>query len=209
MAHRRGTGTRQKAQGAWARENGKVKAIRAILSWLKRPIVLWAGVLGGVVGTALFLVVFTKGVAMTNTMEFCVSCHSMTFPYEEYKKSFHFKNTVGVQAGCPDCHVPQEYPAKLIAKVLAYKDVLHEILGTIDSKEKFEEQRLHMAERVWAKMENTQSRECRTCHELDKMLIDEQGRRARRKHTEALKDGGHCIQCHKGVVHEMPKGVDF
>ncbi len=186
-----------------------MKFVRAIMNWLKRPIVLWAGVLGGVVGTAIFLVVFTKVVAMTNTQEFCISCHSMTYPYEEYKKSFHYQNTAGIQAGCPDCHVPAEYPAKLIAKILAYKDVLHEVLGTIDTKEKFEEHRLDMAQRVWGKMERTASRECRTCHDFEGMLMDEQGRRARRKHAEAHKDGGHCIQCHKGVVHELPKGADY
>lgn len=183
--------------------------IKSSLKWLKRPIVLWGGVLGGVVTTAIFLVVFTTGVGMTNTTEFCVSCHSMTHPYEEYKKSFHYTNSVGVQAGCPDCHVPQEYPDKLIAKVLAYKDVLGEILGTIDNKEQFEEQRLVMAKRVWAKMEARESRECRNCHDFDTMLFDEQGRRARRKHQEAQKEGGHCIQCHKGLVHEMPKGADY
>ncbi|MBL4613404.1 MAG: NapC/NirT family cytochrome c [Magnetovibrio sp.] len=183
--------------------------IKSILKWLKRPIVLWGGVLGGVVGTGLFLVAFTTGVGLTNTTEFCVSCHSMTHPYEEYKKSFHYKNTVGIQAGCPDCHVSQNYSDKMIAKVMAYKDVLGEILGTIDTKEKFEEQRLVMAKRVWAKMEARESRECRNCHDFDTMLFDEQGRRARRKHQEAQKEGGHCIQCHKGVVHEMPKGADF
>lgn len=183
--------------------------ISTIINWLKRPIMLWAGVFIGVLGTSIFLFVFFNGVAMTNTMNFCVSCHSMTHPYEEYKKSFHFKNTVGIQAGCPDCHVPKEYPAKLIAKILAYKDVMHEILGTIDTKEQFEEHRLDMAKRVWAKMEKRESRECRNCHDFNNMLIDEQGRRAQRKHKEALNEGGHCIQCHKGVVHELPKGADY
>ncbi|MBF0249225.1 MAG: NapC/NirT family cytochrome c [Alphaproteobacteria bacterium] len=179
------------------------------MNWLKKPVVLWGGLLSGVIGTAVFLVVFTKVVAMTNTMDFCVSCHSMTYPYEEYKKSFHYQNTVGVQAGCPDCHVPKTYPEKLVAKVLAYKDVLHEILGTIDTKEKFEEYRLTMAKRVWHKMEATKSQACRNCHNFDNMLFDEQGRRAGRKHQEAQKDGDHCISCHKGVVHEMPKDYEY
>ena len=183
--------------------------MKKILSLLKKPVTLWSGVLGGVAGTAVFLVVFVEAVAFTNTMDFCVSCHSMTYPYEEYKKSFHFKNSVGVQAGCPDCHVPSNYPDKLIAKVLAYKDVMHEILGTIETKEKFEEHRLGMAQAVWAKMEKRESRECRNCHDFDNMIFDDQGRRARRKHQEAQKDGGHCIQCHKGVVHEMPQGADY
>ena len=94
---------------------------KAIFNWLKQPTARWGGAAIGVIGTAAFLFVFFQGVAYTNTMEFCTSCHSMTFPYEEYKKSAHFKNAVGVQAGCPDCHVPHDYPDLLIAKVLAVK----------------------------------------------------------------------------------------
>ena len=181
---------------------------KAIFNWLKQPTARWGGAAIGVIGTAAFLFVFFQGVAYTNTMEFCTSCHSMTFPYEEYKKSAHFKNAVGVQAGCPDCHVPHDYPDLLIAKVLAVKDVYHEILGTVDSKEKFEQHRLKMAKAVWAKMEKRQSKECRNCHELTDMVLDDHGRRARRKHTEAIEEGKHCIQCHKGVVHELPQGYE-
>lgn len=182
--------------------------IKAIFGWLKKPVARWWGIAAGIAATAVFLVAFFQAVAFTNTMEFCVSCHSMTFPYEEYKKSAHFKNSVGVQAGCPDCHVPHDYPDLLIAKVMAAKDVYHEILGTIDSKEKFEAQRLHMAKAVWGKMEKRKSKECRNCHELADMVIEDHGRRARRKHKEALEAGKHCIQCHKGVVHELPKGYE-
>ena len=159
--------------------------------------------------TSVFVYAFTTVVGHTNTLEFCTSCHSMTHPYAEYKKSYHYKNGIGVRAECPDCHVPHEMPDLLIAKVMAYKDVLHEIMGTIDTKEQFEEHRLEMAKVVWAKMEARQSKECRNCHDFDTMIFDNQGRRARRKHQEAQKNGGHCIQCHKGIVHELPKGVDF
>ncbi len=181
--------------------------MRTIWKWLKTPAVRW-GLIVGVTGSAVFLFAFTKVVAFTNTMEFCVSCHSMSFPYEEYKRSFHYKNTVGIQATCADCHVPKEYPEKLIAKIIAVKDLYGEMMGHAQTAEAFEDMRLVMAKRVWSKMEATQSRECRTCHSTETMLMDEQGRRARRKHAEALRDGGHCIQCHKGVVHEMPRGVD-
>ncbi len=182
--------------------------LKSIWNWFKQPAARWAGMAAGVLGTALFLVVFFQGVAFTNTMEFCTSCHSMTFPYEEYKKSAHFKNSVGVQATCVDCHVPHDYPDLLIAKVMAAKDVYHEILGTVNTKEKFEEHRLQMAKAVWAKMEKRGSKECHACHQLTDMVIEDHGRRARRKHKEAIKDGKHCIQCHKGVVHELPKGYE-
>ena len=143
----------------------------------------------------------------TNKMEFCISCHEMeTGPYAEYKKTVHFANRTGVRAVCADCHVPKDFGPKLVAKVMAAKDVWHHLLGTIDTPEKFEERRLEMAKRVWAKMADSGSRECRGCHAFDAMNLDEQGRRAKLKHPQAKTDGTHCIACHKGIVHELPQG---
>ncbi len=154
------------------------------------------------------MVGFSAGLDYTNTTEFCTSCHSMQINYNEYKKSFHHKNIAGVRVGCADCHVPKEFPAKIIAKIAASKDLYHWFLGTIDTPEKFEAHRLDMAKRVWGHMEKRKSKNCRTCHDYDTMEIEEQSRRARRKHEAAVAEGDHCISCHKGIVHRMPAGYD-
>ncbi|MGL5282989.1 MAG: NapC/NirT family cytochrome c, partial [Plesiomonas shigelloides] len=62
-------------------------------------------IVGIVIGLALIIVPHV-GIKMTSTTEFCVSCHSMTPVYEEYKQSVHFKNAAGVRAECHDCHIP-------------------------------------------------------------------------------------------------------
>ena len=142
--------------------------------------------------------------AYTNEMEFCTSCHSMKINFEEYKETVHFKNRSGVQATCSDCHVPQQFFPKLKAKILAYKDVMHEILGTVDTKEKFDAHRWDMASRVWAKMKATDSRECRNCHDFNNMEFSAQDRSARKKHARAEDKGQTCIDCHKGIAHEEP-----
>lgn len=142
--------------------------------------------------------------SFTNEMEFCTSCHSMKVNLEEYKQTLHYKNASGVQATCSDCHVPKEFFPKMKAKILAYKDVLHEILGTIDTKEKYEAHRWDMANRVWDKMYANDSRECRSCHDYDTMEFSEQGRMARKKHPRAQLKGQTCIHCHKGLAHEEP-----
>lgn len=98
---------------------------------------------------------FNSILAYTNEMEFCTSCHSMKVNLEEYKETLHYKNASGVQATCSDCHVPEKFFPKMKAKILAYKDVLHEILGTIDTPEKYEAHRWDMASRVWEKMKAT------------------------------------------------------
>mgnify|MGYP001216179281 CR=1 FL=1 len=166
-------------------------------------------VLVGVVATAAFFGGFNVFAHYTNRTEFCVSCHEMEKgPYTELKKTLHYNNRTGVRAGCADCHVPKEFGPKLAAKVMAAKDVWHHLLGTIDTPEKFEAQRLTMAKRVWAKMSDTQSRECRNCHNFEAMNLDDQGRRAKLKHPQARQDGKHCIECHKGIVHELPQGYE-
>jgi len=156
----------------------------------------------------VFAGLFNVGVSATNELEFCTSCHSMQIPYEEYKESMHFKNASGVQATCADCHVPKPFVPKMVAKVLAYKDVLHEVLGTIDTPEKYEEHRWDMASRVWEKMKKSDSRECRSCHDFANMDLSEQGKMARKKHGRAEDDGDTCIDCHKGVAHEEPLEPD-
>ncbi len=151
---------------------------------------------------------FNSILAYINEMEFCTSCHSMKVNLEEYKETVHYKNASGVPAVCSDCHVPKAFLPKIKAKFLAYKDVLHEILGTIDTKEKYEAHRWEMASRVWAKMKATDSRECRSCHDFDNMVFSEQDRTARKKHPRAQLKGQTCIDCHKGIAHEEPDEPD-
>jgi len=177
--------------------------LRKAWDFVKRPRVL-AAFFFGAIGMFCLLVGFSAGLDYTNTTEFCTSCHEMETNYEEYKKSFHHKNISGVRVGCADCHVPKEFPAKIIAKIAASKDVLHHILGTIDTPEKYEAQRLTMAKRVWGHMETRKSKNCRSCHDFQTMEIDQQSRRAQRKHQEAMETGDHCISCHKGIVHRLP-----
>ena len=169
-------------------------------SLTKRIIIILILFAAGIVFAGLFNV----GLSATNTMEFCTSCHSMQIVYEEYKESQHYQNPSGVRAACADCHVPKEFGPKIVAKILAYKDVVHEILGTIDTPEKFEQHRWDMANRVWAKMKATDSRECRSCHTYEQMDLSEQSRSARNRHGRAEDEGKTCIDCHKGVAHEEP-----
>lgn len=154
---------------------------------------------------------FNTFMEFTNTMTFCTSCHEMDHVYEEYKDSVHYKNASGVEAICADCHVPKPWGAKLLAKMKATtKELPHKILGTIDTKEKFEAKRLELAESVWASMEATDSRECRNCHALESMVLEEQDKSARKKHTleRKIEKDETCIDCHKGIAHTLPEGYE-
>lgn len=161
----------------------------------------------GGVGGIIFWGGFNTFMEYTNKMEFCLSCHEMrSTVYEEYKQTAHYQNTSGVRAICADCHVPKEWKAKLWRKIQAtFKELPHKMLGTINTPEKFEARRLQMAEHVWADMKANNSRECRNCHTLEVMTLDTQKRRAQAQHTDALKSGETCIDCHQGVAHKEPK----
>ena len=186
--------------------------IKALWNWFWSPTsrYTWGAIfiVGGMAGV-IFWGGFNTFMEYTNTLEFCTSCHEMSSkPYEEYKKTSHYRSASGVRAICSDCHVPKDWTAKLIRKVRATNELYHKIIGTIDTPEKFEMHRLAMAERVWASMKASDSRECRNCHSYEEMDFHKQSRRSARKMQEGLKEGKTCIDCHKGIAHKLPEGFE-
>lgn len=157
----------------------------------------------------LFWGAFNTSMELTNTEEFCISCHEMrNNVYQEYKTTVHYENRTGVRATCPDCHVPREWTYKVVRKVGATNELYHKVVGSIDTAEKFEAKRLELAEHVWQSMKDTDSRECRNCHANEFMKLESQNPRSQRKHARAVTDGLTCIDCHRGIAHNLPKGFD-
>ena len=182
-------------------KRGWLKQIWERISSLPTLALLVIGGLGGII----FWGGFNTAMELTNTTEFCISCHEMEDNvYQEYKETVHFKNTSGVEASCSDCHVPRPWIYKVIRKIQASSELYHKALGTIDTPEKFNEHRWTMANRVWKAMKETDSRECRNCHKFDSMDLSEQDRTARKKHSRAIDEGKTCIDCHTGIAHELP-----
>ena len=180
---------------------------------LKKPSVkysLGALLIIGFISGILFWGAFNTAMEMTNTEEFCISCHEMEDNvFAEYQQTIHYSNRTGVRATCPDCHVPKEWHHKVVRKIKASNELLHKALGTIDTREKFEAKRLKLAQNVWREMEGNDSRECRNCHTFDFMDFTEQGRRAVDAHDVGLSAGDTCIDCHKGIAHELPDMHDI
>jgi cytochrome c-type protein NapC len=59
-----------------------------------------------------------------------------------------------------------------------------------------------MAKRVWVRMKERDSKECRNCHDFKYMDPDKQKDRSVVKHEGAIEDGKTCIDCHKGIAHK-------
>ena len=149
---------------------------------------------------------FNTAMEWTNREEFCISCHEMKDNvYQEYRNTIHASNRSGVRATCPDCHVPKEWGHKMLRKIQASNEVLHKILGSIDTPEKFNAKRLELAKHEWERMKKTDSRECRNCHNFEYFDYAEQGRRSAKMHQEGLNNGKTCIDCHKGIAHSLPE----
>jgi cytochrome c-type protein NapC len=166
-------------------------------------IVLVALLVGG-----LLLAAGAAGLAWTNTEQFCIRCHEMRDNvYAEYKGTIHDTNRSGVRAICSDCHVPREPGPMLARKVRASFELYgHFVSGVIDTKEKFLAHRYELAKRVWTRMKETDSLECRNCHHADAMSSELQSERAKSRHAKIKAEGMTCIDCHFGIAHHEPEG---
>ena len=154
---------------------------------------------------------FNTGIEATNKLGFCVSCHEMSDDvYQEYQKSLHYSNRFGVRASCSDCHVPKDWIHKMSRKFQSSAELWGKLTGSIDTREKFEARRLELAKQEWARMRALDSRECRNCHSYEAMNAAIQNENARTKHVQAAdQDSGKtCIDCHKGIAHQLPAGAE-
>ena len=178
---------------------------------LWRPSARWSvGLLtaGGFVAGIVFWGGFNWAIELSNTEAFCISCHEMrSTVYEELKETPHFSNKTGVRATCPDCHVPKNWVDKMERKIQAsFNELPKHIMGTMDTKEKFEKQRYELALRVWTKMKENDSLECRNCHDWKSMAQKKQTEKAWDRHERGRRDGMTCIDCHFAIAHKEPEG---
>ncbi len=132
-----------------------MKFLKAFWLRLSSPSKAAVGVvlLMGFVGGLLFWGAFNTGMEATNSEEFCSGCHAPIVA--EIQETIHYSNRSGVRAICSDCHVPHEWTDKIVRKVQASKELVAHFIGTIDTPEKFQARRAHLAEREWARLKRT------------------------------------------------------
>ena len=162
--------------------------------------------IGGFIAGIVFWGGFNTALEITNTEAFCTSCHEMRDNvFAELKPTIHYSNRSGVRATCPDCHVPHNWTSKMGRKMQASKEVWGHLFGTINTREKFVDMRLELAQHEWARLKANNSLECRNCHNFESMDFTRQSPRAQAQHSTALARGEKtCIDCHKGIAHRMP-----
>jgi cytochrome c-type protein NapC len=187
----------------------QMNAIRRLWAVLKQPSAKYSllGLLTvGFFSGIIFWGGFNTAMEATNTLEFCTSCHEMRDTVlPELQKTIHWSNRSGVRAICSDCHVPKDWTHKLIRKSKASFELWGKLVGTIDTKEKFEARRMTLATHEWERMQASGSQECRNCHNFDAMSSEKQKQTPYKKHMKAKQEGKTCIDCHKGIAHSLPK----
>jgi cytochrome c-type protein NapC len=163
-------------------------------------------VIGAFVAGIIFWGGFNTTLEATNTEAFCTGCHEMRDNvFQELRTTIHYSNRSGVRAACPDCHVPHNWTDKITRKMKASKEVWGKIFGTIDTREKFEAHRLQLATNEWQRLKANNSLECRNCHQFESMDFTRQSKRAGDAHSTQLANGEKtCIDCHKGIAHQLP-----
>ena len=163
--------------------------------------------IGAFLGVVMVAVVF-GGEAAVSTDKFCTSCHSMTYPVAELKKSSHY-GALGANPGCKDCHIPQGFENFHLAlythAVDGARELYLEFAEDYSTLEKFNERRLIMAHDARMNLKKWDSVTCRECHR------DPQppGADAKAAHKKMETEGATCIDCHQNLVHKAVAETDL
>lgn len=165
--------------------------------------------IGGFLAGIIFWGGFNTALEVTNTEEFCISCHEMSDNvYIELQETVHWKNRSGVRATCPDCHVPHNWTDKIARKMQASKEVWSTIFGHINTREKFLAKRGELAQHEWDRFTANNSLECKNCHNYESMDFSVMSERAQVQMKMAAERDQSCIDCHKGIAHTLPEDMN-
>lgn len=139
------------------------------------------GLLGLIVGLGLFTMSYAHGLSyLSDDPEACVNCHVMRDVFDGWNHSSH-----KAVATCNDCHVPENSPAKYVAK--SRNGWHHSVAFTTG--------RFHEPIRIKRYNRDVTQQNCLRCHgDLVDSVIH-----------ASVKDSGwavDCIRCHRRVGHD-------
>lgn len=162
-----------------------------------------------ILGTAVVTLVITFGVwggeRFFSSNPFCLSCHSMSYPYEELKESSHF-GALGVNPRCKDCHLPPQFLKRVESHIVdGTRALIGELRHDLTTKENFDKFRAEYAHNARMNIKKWDSASCRVCHKAPRPSSEEAAKEHKRIETEGLT----CIDCHQNLVHEAVPEEDL
>ena len=154
----------------------------------------------------LVLVVF-GGEAALSTDAFCMSCHSMSYPAKELRKSDHY-GPMGADPACKDCHIPQGLENFHLAVqthvVDGARELYLELTQDYSTVKLFNQRRLQMAHHARMNLKKWDSITCRRCHKNPRPAGE-----AKKEHRKMETHGATCIDCHQNLVHKEVDETDL
>lgn len=137
--------------------------------------------IGLIAGLGMYTFIYAKGASyLTNNPAACANCHVMQEHYDGWIKSSHRS-----VAGCNDCHTPQNFAGKYLAK--ASNGFWHSFAFTTG--------RFHEPLQIKARNREITENACRNCHQDIVGNLD--GAHARTGEAQLS-----CIRCHSSVGHQ-------
>lgn len=174
----------------------------SFLKGLPRSSVIVLLLVGAAIG-AFGMLAYDYSMEATSTEEFCTGCHEMASgPFALLQDTTHFSNESGVRPTCSDCHVPKKGWPKIWRKIQASREVWSALTGKINTPEKYLAHAPTMKAREIARLQANDSQECRNCHDVAAMDLDQQSRMAKRSHSRMQGQDRTCIDCHEGIAHD-------
>ena len=184
--------------GRWRPRVGQSRSASLLIVGFVAGILFWGG--------------FNRAMEVTNTEQFCISCHEMKDNvYREYRSTIHYSNRSGVRAILPGLPRAEGLVAQdRSARSRRSNELFHQVLGTIDTPEKFDDKRLELAdERVAADEDRPTAANAATATSSSTWTISAQETRASETHQDcADATGKTCIDCHHGIAHKLPPNAD-
>jgi nitrate/TMAO reductase-like tetraheme cytochrome c subunit len=168
-----------------------------IWRWVANNIVALVVGAGGVL--VLIVLVFGGEAALSST-DFCVSCHSMSYPAKELKRSRHYRS-LGVNPECKDCHIPPGlsnfHLALMTHLVDGARELVLEFTEDYSTRKAFNKRRQEMAHHARMNLKRWDSVTCRNCHKNPQPV----SKSAKAAHEKMETAGATCIDCHQNLVH--------
>lgn len=164
--------------------------------YVAAPLLSVAIVLGALLGVGSYTFGYAEGLSYLSTdPKACVNCHIMQPQYDGWQKASHHTSAV-----CVDCHLPQEFFAKYIAKLEN---------GWRHGKE-FTAQTFVEPIVVQERGSEILQANCVRCHQslVHEMMGDDAIAASKRSslftHTEEM---SRCVHCHATVGHGSKSGL--
>jgi nitrate/TMAO reductase-like tetraheme cytochrome c subunit len=142
----------------------------------------------------LGIAAFAGTVVISESNEFCISCHELDYAYKGWEQSTHVNNPEGVMANCVDCHVPPQLSDLALSKVDSLNELYAHWFKPSSDPFWWQQNLPRLRERARERLKDDN---CLRCH---KWRFEPRSPEGKIAHATAF-ETTRCVQCHQYLVH--------